>query len=148
MEIKLQILSFFIKKNNAVHNKAVKRIGDGKFEPEMIDTKLCTHIIYKYAVLDDETLTMKVGDKLVDLDKNMYRRVTDLKKLGKKVMIALGGWKDSRGDKYGKLLTDHIARKNFIINALEFIDKYNFDGLDLVLKVSLSCFKIIRECKL
>lgn len=102
----------------------------------MIDTKLCTHIIYSFAVLDDETLTMKVGDKVIDIDKKMYHRVTDLKKLGKKVMIALGGKMDSRGDKYGRLLTDKVARKNFIIHALKFIEKYNFDGLDLVLEVS------------
>lgn len=104
--------------------------------PENIDTNLCTHIIYKYAVLDDETLTMKVGNRVIDIDNKMYERITDFKKLGKKVMIALGGTKDSRGDKYGKLLTDETARKNFVINAMEFIEKYNFDGLDLVLKVS------------
>lgn len=129
-------LFFWILKPNTVDNKGVYRLNDGKFEPEMIDTNLCTHIIYQYAVLDDETLTMKVGDKLIDIDKKMYTRVTDFKKLGKKVMIALGGHMDSRGDKYGRLLTDKVARKNFIINAVDFILKYNFDGLDLVLEVS------------
>lgn len=111
-------------------------VGDGKFMPEMIDTNLCTHIIYKYAILDDDTLTMKSSDHVIDIDNKMYERVTDFKKLGKKVLIALGGWKDSIGTKYGKLLTDEIVRKNFIFKAMHFIEKYNFDGLDLVLEVS------------
>lgn len=105
--------------------------------PENIDIKLCTHIIYSYAVLDDETLVMKPRDHVIDIDMKMYERVTKFKTLGKKVLIALGGKMDSRGDKYGKLLTDTTARKHFILNAVKFIEMYNFDGLDLVLEVSV-----------
>lgn len=120
----------------SVKNKVTKLVGDGKFTPEMIDTKLCTHIIYKYAVLDDTTFTMKVQDKDIDLDMKMYKRITDLKKFGTKVLIALGGKKDSFGDKYGKLLTDTTLRKTFIDSVVKFLKMYKFDGLDLVLEVS------------
>lgn len=104
--------------------------------PEMIDTKLCTHIIYTFAVLDDTTLTMKVQDKVIDIDNKMYKRITDLKKFGKKVLIALGGKMDSLGDKYGKLLTDTTVRRTFIDSVVKFLKMYHFDGLDLVLEVS------------
>lgn len=104
----------------------------------MIDTKFCTHIIYKYAVLDDTTLTMKVRDTTIDLDKKMYERILDLKKFGKKVLIAFGGKKDSilKKDLYGKLLIDDTVRRAFIDSVMKFFDMYKFDGLDLVLEVS------------
>ena len=55
-----------------------------------------------------------------------------LSKAGKvKVLIALGGWNDSLGSKYSKLVADPAARRRFIEHALEFIEKYKFDGLDL-----------------
>ena len=61
----------------------------------------------------------------------MYKKVTDLKKKGKKVLIALGGWNDSRGDKYSKLVNNPSLRRAFVKNAIEFLKEHNFDGLDL-----------------
>jgi len=60
--------------------------------------------------------------------------VTDKKKKGKrgrKVLLALGGWNDSAGDKYSRLVTSPSARKAFIDHAVAFLKKHNFDGLDL-----------------
>lgn len=53
-----------------------------------------------------------------------------------KVSLAIGGWTDSTGDKYGPLLTNPQKRQNFVKSAKEFIKKHNFDGLDLDLEVS------------
>lgn len=124
---------------NLVDSLIMTRVADdGKLTPEMIDTKLCTHIIYKYAVLDETTLTMKVRDTTIDLDKKMYKRIIDLKKTGVKVMIAFGGKKDSvlKKDLYGKLLVDDTVRRTFIDSVIKFFDMYKFDGLDLVLEVN------------
>jgi chitinase len=57
--------------------------------------------------------------------------VTDLKKKGLKVLLALGGWNDSAGDKYSRLVSDASSRARFVEHAFEFVKKYNFDGLDL-----------------
>lgn len=128
--------SFLFIEMHPVDSTIFKRVDDdGKMTPEMIDTKLCTHIVYKYAILDDTTLTMKVRDKDTDLDKKMYKRILDLKKFGVKVLIAFGGKKDSIGTKYGRLLTDDTVRKTFIDSVMKFFDMYKFDGLDLVLEV-------------
>jgi chitinase len=54
-----------------------------------------------------------------------------LKKNGIKVLIALGGWNDSLGNKYSRMVNDPASRKRFIDNAILFIEKYGFDGLDL-----------------
>lgn len=45
--------------------------------------------------------------------------------------IALGGWNDSEGDKYSRMVRTPEARKNFIDDAIRFIERYKFEGLDL-----------------
>ena len=57
--------------------------------------------------------------------------MTSLKNYGLKVLIALGGWNDSAGNKYSRLVNDAAARKRFIDSVLTFIENHNFDGLDL-----------------
>ena len=46
-------------------------------------------------------------------------------------MIALGGWNDSKFDKYSRLVNDPAARAKFTEKVIEFIEEHNFDGLDL-----------------
>lgn len=48
-----------------------------------------------------------------------------------KVMLALGGWNDSEGDKYSRLVRDEDKRKKFTEEAVTFLQEHNFDGLDL-----------------
>ena len=60
-----------------------------------------------------------------------YEKVTSLKQYGVKVLIALGGWNDSAGNKYSRLVNDAAARQRFITSVLQFIEQHNFDGLDL-----------------
>ena len=47
-----------------------------------------------------------------------------------KVMIAVGGWNNGGGP-FSQMASSAATRKTFIDSALELIDKYNFDGLDL-----------------
>lgn len=108
--------------------------------PENIDSNLCTHIIYAFTVLDPVALTIKTHDPWADIDNKFYERVTAYRQKGIKVLIAIGGWNDSTGDKYGRLLSDANVRRNFITSTVTFIEKYKFDGLDLDLEVSLVNF--------
>ena len=112
-------------------NWAWYRNGQGKYTPDHIDPRLCTHINYGFAVLDSQKLVMKPHDTWADLDNDFYKRVTALKKCGVKVLIALGGWNDSADDKYSRLVSSPTARERFVNHAFEFVKKYNFDGLDL-----------------
>ena len=57
--------------------------------------------------------------------------MTDLKLRGTKVLIAIGGWNDSLGNKYSRLVNNPQSRKKFNDDVLAFIKKHNFDGLDL-----------------
>ena len=112
-------------------NWAWYRKGFAQYKPEHINPNLCTHIVYGFAVLDYERLTMKVFDSWADIDNRFYEEVVALKAKGKKVSIAIGGWNDSEGDKYSRMVNNPNARKRFVQDALEFVKKYNFDGLDL-----------------
>lgn len=60
-----------------------------------------------------------------------YTKVIAYKSKGIKVLIAIGGWNDSLGDKYSRLVNNPEARARFITNVVQFIQKWGFDGLDL-----------------
>lgn len=112
-------------------NWAWYRQEGGRFVPEDIDPDLCTHVLYGFAVLDGSSLTIKSHDPWADIDNKFYERVAAFKSKGLKVLMALGGWNDSIGDKYSKLVNSPTARQKFIAQALHFIEKYGFEGLDL-----------------
>ncbi|XP_011303299.1 probable chitinase 3 [Fopius arisanus] len=112
-------------------NWAWYRTGVGKYLPENIDHTLCTHIVYGFAVLDYSELTIRAHDSWADFDNRFYDRVVVYKQRGLKVLLALGGWNDSAGDKYSRLVNSPAARSKFIDHAVKFIEKYNFDGLDM-----------------
>lgn len=110
-------------------NWAWYRPGVGKFVPEDIDPELCTHIVYGFAVLNRDTLVIQPHDSWADIDNRFYERVLEFKRKGVKVTVAIGGWNDSAGDKYSRLVRDAAARSRFIKHVIDFIEKYGFDGL-------------------
>lgn len=112
-------------------NWAWYRPGDGKYTPDNIDETLCTHIVYGFAVLNRDSLTIRPHDSWADIDNRFYERLVALRAKGIHVTVAIGGWNDSLGDKYSKLVRDPAAREHFVKTVTEFIDKYNFEGLDL-----------------
>lgn len=48
-----------------------------------------------------------------------------------KVLIALGGYRDSKGSKYSTMLASASLRANFVTQAVAFLQQHGFDGLDL-----------------
>ena len=61
-----------------------------------------------------------------------YKNVTDLRRsnTGLQVLIAIGGWNEGV-KKYSDMVSDGSLRKHFVDSAVEFLEKYDFDGLDL-----------------
>lgn len=43
----------------------------------------------------------------------------------------MGGWTDSSGDKYSRLVSSDAARRKFVVGAVNYLKKHNFDGLSL-----------------
>jgi len=72
----------------------------------------------------------------MDLEDNYglagYKKATELKnsfpKL--KVTVAVGGWNEG-SEKYSQLARDPTKRRKFAESVVQFLQKYNFDGLDL-----------------
>jgi len=112
-------------------NWSVYREGGAKYWPADLDTSVCTHILYSFATLNNQTLQIQVYDPDMDIEAGFYQQVTALKSQGVKVMIALGGWTDSETDKYSRMVSDPVSRANFVSTAVSFIQQHNFDGLDL-----------------
>ena len=110
-------------------NWASYRRGEASFKPKDIDADLCTHVLYSYALLDDDELVMKVRDPAADLRQEFYSQVAALKAKGVRVSIALGGWNESGGGKFSRLVNDEKARKYFVESAVDFLDLHAFDGL-------------------
>lgn len=59
----------------------------------------------------------------------MYERVTSLQDV--KILLGLGGWTDSAGDKYSRLVSSSSARASFISKLIPFLKMHNFQGLHL-----------------
>ena len=110
-------------------NWAWYRPGIGKYRPEDIDPSICTHVVYGFAVLDSNNLVIKPHDSWADLDNEFYKKVTSLKRYGIKVTIAIGGWNDSLGGKFSRLVNDPAARAKFVKHVVEFVESHGFDGL-------------------
>ena len=99
--------------------------------PEDIDPKLCTHIVYGFATLNPKSLTIRAHDSWADIGNEMYKKVTELKGNGRKVLLAIGGWNDSKGNKYSRLVNDPKAMRKFTKHVIGYLKEHNFDGLDL-----------------
>lgn len=115
---------------------AVYRPGPGSYSIEDFDPKLCTVAIYAFAGLDVENDGIKSLDPWQDLEdgggKGGYKKLTKFKETNKhlKVLLALGGWNEG-SQNYSELAGHPDRRAKFVKKSLEFIQRFNFDGLDL-----------------
>jgi len=56
---------------------ATYRTGNGKFDVEMIDPSLCTHLIYAFMGIDSNA-NITILDRWNDIDKGEYLLITSL----------------------------------------------------------------------
>nr|AII81930.1 chitinase [Blattella germanica] len=111
-------------------NWAVYRPGLGSYKIEDIPTDLCTHLIYSFIGVSNVTWGPLILDQENDVDLRGFLNFTDLKAKGVKTSVAMGGWGEG-GRKYSHLVSDKKLRDTFIPALVEFLHKYNFDGLDI-----------------
>ncbi len=114
-------------------NWAQYREGDAKFMPENIDANLCTHIVFSFAkVIDDSLQPYEWNDESTGWSKGLYERSVALKEINPelKVMLAVGGWNHGSGP-FSKMANDDTKRANFVRNTVSYLLKHKFDGLDL-----------------
>lgn len=93
-----------------------------------------SHIIYGFAGLSYDN-KIRPLDPYNDLKENYgkgaFLRFTGLKKINKKLktMIAIGGWNEG-SVKYSNMASNAESRKTFVDSVMDFLERYNFDGLD------------------
>ncbi|XP_018570991.1 probable chitinase 2 [Anoplophora glabripennis] len=115
---------------------SVYRPGRGSFTIEHLEPSLCTHVIYSFAGLSVKNNSIRSLDPWQDLTedhgKSGYQRITMLRNRYPhlKVTLAIGGWNEGSSN-YSQLAANPVRRSEFVSNALEFVKKYHFDGLDL-----------------
>ncbi|KAJ3649610.1 hypothetical protein Zmor_021342 [Zophobas morio] len=107
------------------------RPGNGKFTPEDIDPTICTHINYAFIGLNTDG-TLQVLDEELDINQEGFNRVSALKQQNPnlKVLFSVGG---AAAEPYifASVSGDPAKSATMAQSALEMIEKYNFDGLDV-----------------
>jgi len=115
---------------------ATYRWGDGFFDVESIDPFICTHMIYTFAGLNNETFKIQPLDEYNDLydnwGKGAYDRFTRMKLYnpGLKTLLAIGGWNEG-STSYSNMALTSERRATFIQSAVDLLLKHGFDGLDM-----------------
>lgn len=142
----IPLTSFYPKVQKSKSNKSVVcyisswasyRPGRGSFSINNLNPDLCTHVVYSFAGLDVDHDTIKALDPWQDLEDNGgkggYKKLTSYKVSHPhlKVLLAIGGWNEGSIN-FSNLAADPVKRARFVSNSVEFLKKFNFDGLDFV----------------
>ncbi|CAO1372323.1 unnamed protein product [Diamesa serratosioi] len=95
-----------------------------------IDTSICTHIIYSFIGVDSSGAITGVNTQTVDDAKLKVFISLKAKNPKIKLMVAVGG-ASFPTTTFSELSKFATARVNFAKNSVVFLQKYQFDGLDL-----------------
>ncbi|XP_046382233.1 acidic mammalian chitinase-like [Ischnura elegans] len=104
--------------------------------PEHIDWNLCTHMIYKAAILEHSTNQISLIGRRDGSDENGYKGLhkstLDLRKRYPrlKVLLAVGTWDDG-SLKYSQMASTGTGRRRFVVSVLDTLKHYGFDGMSL-----------------
>ncbi|CAG0883080.1 unnamed protein product [Cyprideis torosa] len=109
---------------------ATYRPSIGQFSIDDVDPLLCTHLIYAFAGLDNETNEIRSVDPFLDLategGKGWYDRAVNLKAVNPrlKVLVAIGGWNEG-SKKYSKMAMSLETRQKFVSSVIRFLNESN-----------------------
>ncbi|XP_076763527.1 putative chitinase 2 [Xylocopa sonorina] len=113
---------------------AVYRASNGKFTIDNVRPELCTHLVYAFAGLDNETWAIRSLDPGMDIENGIgnYKKMTQLREKNPElnVLLAIGGWNEG-SESYSALAANATRRSTFIRSVVNFLRKYGFNGFDI-----------------
>ncbi|KAF8874737.1 glycosyl hydrolases family 18-domain-containing protein [Infundibulicybe gibba] len=122
-------------------------IYGANFQPTDIVSSTLTHILYSFADVNAGTGAITLTDSYADQEKhfptdswndvgnNLYGCLKQLyllklQKRNLKVLLSVGGWTYSQSGHFN-FVTSASSRATFVANAVQLIEDYGFDGIDL-----------------
>lgn len=99
----------------------------GAARPSDLNPRLCTHVIYGFAVVRNGTLT-----PAVPADVAKYLELTSVKHFNPelRVLLSVGGGGGGR-EGFSEMAQSPETRQIFLTSAVEMLQSYHFDGLDI-----------------
>ncbi|RNA12043.1 chitotriosidase-1 isoform X1, partial [Brachionus plicatilis] len=114
-------------------NWAQSRPSGAEFYPEDIHPELCTHIIYAFAKIENYTIApTEAIDIEIDDGFGLYERIMVLRIINPalKILLAVGGWAQGSAG-FDTVVENDGTMKTFAKNSINFLRKWEFDGLDV-----------------
>lgn len=105
----------------------------GKFHIEDIDTKHCTHVIYAFMGVNENTSEIISINSTLDFDEGgQLKKLAQLKLLNKdlKVLVSIGGYLQG-SVRFSDMARDSTRKNTFINSILKFIKQWELDGIDI-----------------
>ncbi|RDB26841.1 Chitinase 1 [Hypsizygus marmoreus] len=122
-------------------------IYGANFQPTDIVDSTLTHILYSFADVNPSTGSIFLTDSYADQEKhfagdswsetgnNLYGNLKQLyllklKRRNLKVLLSIGGWTYSQAGHFN-FVTSSSSRATFVTSAVQLVEDYGFDGVDL-----------------
>ncbi|XP_035903880.1 endochitinase-like isoform X1 [Anopheles stephensi] len=114
-------------------NWSPDRGGEYAFNVNDIPVDLCTHITYTFAGVDEHTFELRPTNRKYDILQQGYEKFANLKQANPevKLSLAVGGWAHG-GEPFQKMAATLNGREVFIASVIEFLKRYDFDGIEIV----------------
>ncbi|XP_029658051.1 chitinase-3-like protein 1 [Octopus sinensis] len=104
-----------------------------KYTVKNMDASLCTHIAFGFAILkDNKIIHYEYNDINGTWTRGMYWEFNQLKKTYPRIksFLSVGGW-NFGSVKFSNMASTPASRKTFVDSAVDFLKKWEFDGLDV-----------------
>ncbi|VDI65885.1 chitinase, partial [Mytilus galloprovincialis] len=113
-------------------NWAQYRPGTGKYMASDVDPYLCTHVIYAFAKVVENTIVPYEWNDINEWAKGQYEMIRDVrsKNPALKILLAIGGWNHGSAP-FTQVVATQSNIDAFATNSMTFLRAHGFDGLDL-----------------
>ena len=106
------------------------------FTSEDIEAKLCNHIVYGTAKLDNKTWELTHDNITIDIDLGGFKNMSKMKMQDPNLKVEIGAWSQQNQawqtpKEYYDMAMDKVKRKTFVKSVAAFVTTNNFDGFHL-----------------